>query len=114
MNQIIAKVSLGFFGAISCERAYQKLLCLLRGHEWKTEHYDDKSSYAICERCGSRQEPIPRTDGCTPVWEPLNAYKCKHSDNISAKGWGGLCPAHYKSNLVERKATSLAEIDTNY
>lgn len=66
-----------------------------KGHDWTDGHYEDESTYAVCDRCGEWREPVPRTDGCTPVWDaPWNAYKCKHSENKAARGWGGLCPAH--------------------
>lgn len=75
-------------------RFVHRFRCRFKGHDWKVGRYSDESSYAVCKCCGERREPVPRTDGCTPVWDAPNAFKCRHSLNHVAKSWGGLCPAH--------------------
>lgn len=75
-------------------------------HTYATFYYPDKSSYAICENCGDRIEPIQRDDGCTPLWDaPYNGYKCGRSSNYTARSWSSsLCPSH--SPRAEKEGTS--------
>lgn len=80
-----------------------KLLCLLLGHVDVRCEGTDHSTYHRCSRCGRETKPIPRTDGCTPVDDPFNAYKCRFSSNLAAAGYtSSLCPAHKR--LGERAA----------
>jgi hypothetical protein len=75
--------------------AMLRFSCAMVGHDWIEKKNEKMETRATCSHCGETREPVDRDDGCTPVWNPENPYRCKFSSHHVARSWKShLCPKH--------------------